>query len=161
MIFNVFSIQMHRDINLTIGQPRVIFWTNLVELEFPKPCPKIQQQSFHGSEKEEFMRAWRPSFFNTPWPFVQIFSPTLTQGSTWSLRKLAQMRSRSKVWTDRRTYGRRPGSDHNSSSWVFGSGLLKMAPHLYPLASLSGSILYMINELNSPLGPDKGLVSAL
>ena len=25
---------------------------------------------------------------NGPWPFVQIFNPTLTEGSTWSWKKI-------------------------------------------------------------------------
>ena len=50
---------MHRDTNLTLpkvnGQPRVIIWTNLLDLESLKLYTKIQPQSFLGSEEEDFL----------------------------------------------------------------------------------------------------------
>ena len=60
---------------------------------------------------------------NGPWPFVQIFNPPLTQGSTWSLKKIGPgvtWRIRSNVWMDGWQTDGRPWTarDHNSSSWA-------------------------------------------
>ena len=68
-----------------------------------------------------------------PWLFVQIFNPTLTQSSTWSLKKFGPGGVLSMLFKDvsgdRQTYGQtdgqRTGRDHNSSAWAFGSGELK------------------------------------
>ena len=50
---------------------------------------------------------------NLPWPFVQIFNPPLTEGSTWSLKKIGPGVSEEKsikgvdgLWTDGRTDGK-------------------------------------------------------
>ena len=81
---------------------------------------KVQPQSFRGSGEEVF-KSWQAILLYGPWPFVQIFNPPLTEGSTWSLKKLAQVyqrrsRSRGEViqrcggmcgWTDRWTDDKR------------------------------------------------------
>ena len=59
-----------------------------------------------------------------PWPFEQIFNPPLAEGSR-SLKKIGPGVSEKVVQrcgrTDRR---RQTASDHNSSSWAFGSSEL-------------------------------------
>ena len=52
---------------------------------------------------------------NGPWPFEQIFNPLLTEGSTWSLKKIGPGVSEEKLFEG--VDGRRlTASDHNSSS---------------------------------------------
>ena len=70
---------------------------------------------------------------NESWPFEQIFNPPLTDCSTWSLKKIGLGDSEKKSFKgvyrrkeDRLTDRRQMASDHNSSSWAFGSGELKM-----------------------------------
>ena len=58
------------------------------------------------------------------WPFVQISNLPLTEGSTWSLKKIGPGVSEEKSFkgvVGRTNDGRRTASDHNSSSWVYGS----------------------------------------
>ena len=47
---------MYSDANLTLvkGQPKVIIWTNLVDLESSMLYTNIQPQSFPDSEEEDF-----------------------------------------------------------------------------------------------------------
>ena len=69
---------------------------------------------------------------NEPWPIEQIFNSPLTEGSTWSLKKIGLRVSEEKLFkgVDRQNNDRRmdegwTASDHNSSSWAFSSGELK------------------------------------
>ena len=93
--FFIFPIQMIKEQNLTLFkkikcQSRIIIWTNLVDLEFPMLCTKIQPQSALGSEEEYFWSGFMPYWYgghlNGLWPFLQIFNSPSTEGSTWSLK---------------------------------------------------------------------------
>ena len=110
-------------------QPRVIIWTNLVDLESIMLYTKIQPWSFFGFWEEDFKCfyhkwAWRPSWWINH-DHLYKFSILLQQKAPHEVwRKLAhglQRRSRSNVWMDgRRTddEGRRTATEHNSSSWA-------------------------------------------
>ena len=109
------------------GQPKIMIWTMLVDLESPM-LPRFSLKAFLVLEKKSFrcfyqIWAWRPSWLTDHDHFEQIFNPPLQKGQYEIWRKVAQgfQRSRSKVFTD----GRMTASDHNSSSWPFGSGELK------------------------------------
>ena len=54
--------------------------------------------SFSHYKYGSFIWAWQPSWFTDHWPFVQIFCPPLTQGSTWNLKKFGP--GISEEWTD-------------------------------------------------------------
>ena len=57
-----------------------------------------------------------------PWPYEQIFNVPLAEGSKF--KKIGSGVSGEKTFKD--VDGRRQmASDHNSSSWAFGSGELK------------------------------------
>ena len=69
------------------GQPRVIIWKSLVDLESMMLYTMIQPWSFLGSGEEEFYvflpyMGMVAILINGLWPFVQIFNPPLTEGST-------------------------------------------------------------------------------
>ena len=82
------------------------------------------------------------NLINGPWLFGQIFNSPLTEGSTWSLKKIGPGVSEKNTFkgVDGRTDhdGRRMASGHNSSSWVFGSCELKTE------TEENGTILYRI-----------------
>ena len=74
-------------------QPRVIIWRNLLDLESPMLYTKSQSQSFLGSGEEGFQvflpyMGMAAILINWPWPFVQIFNSPLTEGTTWTLKKI-------------------------------------------------------------------------
>ena len=64
---------------------------------------------------------------NGPWPLVQIFNPPLTEGATWSLKKIVPgVAEKSLICVDGwMTDGQWMASDHKSSSWAFDSDELK------------------------------------
>ena len=94
---------------------------------------KIKPQNFHGSGEEDFLVFLRQTgmaaiLINEQWLFEQIFNPPLTEGSTWN------MKIKSGPGVSEKSFkgvyggmnGRWTASDHNSSSWAFGSGELKI-----------------------------------
>ena len=87
------------------------------------------------------------------WPFVNIFNPPLTQGSTWSLKKFCPRVSKEKSFkgVNGQTDGRTDGwteCDSNSSSWTFGSGELKSAFKLLSLITWDLSDLWSFGHAN-------------
>ena len=104
---------------------------------------KIQPQSFLGSEEVDFQGFFLPYMgmaaisINGPWPFEQIVNSSLTEVSTWSLKKIGPVFSEEKsikCVDGRRTTTdelsdddeQRTASDQNSSSWAFGWGEQKI-----------------------------------
>ena len=59
---------------------------------------------------------------NGLWPFVQIFNPPLTEGSTWSLKKIGPEVSEEVIQgVDGGMDGRRTASDHSFSRLYSGA----------------------------------------
>ena len=57
--FSIFPTQMHRDANLTLHkkvncQPKIIIWTNLVDVESPMHISKLSHKAFLVLEKKCF-----------------------------------------------------------------------------------------------------------
>ena len=93
---------------------------------------------------------------NRPWPFEQIFYPPLTEGSTWSLKKIG-LGVKEVIQRCEQTDGdeRRTASDHNSSSWVMlrwakkKKRKKKQNTHFYMKSTYSSKV-WLINIENEP-----------
>ena len=67
------------------------------------------------------------TLINRPCPFEQVFNTPLTEGSTWTLKKIGPGVTEEKLFNgvdeERTDDGLRAASDHNSSFWA----LLRLA----------------------------------
>ena len=85
------------------GQPTIIIWTNLVELETAMLYTKIQPESFLSSGEVFFFSEFLPYMdmaailFNGVEPFEQIGNTLLTEGPIWNLVKIAPAVSEKKT----------------------------------------------------------------
>ena len=107
-IFNIFSIQMHRDANLTLPQkkvklqPRVIIWTNLSPRCY---IPRFSLEAFLILEKKIFkcfypIWTWRPSCSMMQNRWNKIIVPLRQKAQCkigWKLVKLFQRRRGLKI----------------------------------------------------------------
>ena len=83
------------------GQPMIIIWIHLVELESSMLHTKIQLQSFFGLEKSfKFLPYMDMAaiLFNCPEPFEQTGNTLSTEGPMWNLVKIAQAISEKKAF---------------------------------------------------------------
>ena len=124
---------------LTVRISRILAWRPswLMDHDHLYKCSTPFNRRLHVKFKENWLRGFRGGrskvWTDNGRPFVQMFNPPLTEGSTWSLKKTGSGVSEEVVqrcgrttddgqWTDRR----RMASYHNSSSRAFGSGELKI-----------------------------------
>ena len=93
MTFQHFPVWMYKDAK-DKGQPRVIIWTNLVDLESSMQYTMIQPQSFlgFGEDFKVFLPYMSKAaiLFNDAEPFEQTGNILLTEGPMWTLLKIAQ-----------------------------------------------------------------------
>ena len=106
MIFQLFtpykSIETQIWPFLKKGQPLIIIWTNLVELESSMLYTKIKPQSFldSGEDFKEFfydIRTWRPSC-SVAWNYLYKLTISFRQKAMWNPMKIAQAVSEKKIF---------------------------------------------------------------
>ena len=129
-------------------QLTVIIWTNLVDLESMMLYTKIRPLSFLGSGDEDFLMfyhiwTWRSSKLmdrDHLYKFQSSFNRRLHMRfeENWPRGFRGEV-----VQTCGRTDGRRTASDHNSSSWAFGSGELKRLS-----LAMNAFVLILLDRVN-------------
>ena len=120
-MFCLFPIQKHKGPNLTFrkignGQPRVIIWTILVELEHPMLHTKFQGHRPFGSGEDFLMflpyMGMAAILVMWPGPFEQTFVPPSHGDPIWNLASIGpvvfeKMFKECGRQTDGQPYGRR------------------------------------------------------